>query len=345
MTTLRRESCPRRWEVSAAHDGRLLQKDLESMNRHVSSCNDCLRERGRIETLAQGLRHLPALPDDLLAARRMRQRLLAEVNGMIVAPAPRRPRWRWAAASALVVGVAASLLLRHRAPTPSTLLPSVVAARPDVNADAIPVEVTASAGSIWQKRLLADELHIDLSVGEIVAKIGPRKPGQRVRIQLPDGWIEDLGTTLSVRVEDGQMASVRVSEGRVLLQLRGRESHELNAGESWERSLDGEPPMLPHASAAPVRLGSKGAKAVSAIASNPAPPTNPVSTGTKAADAPQVPAVAAGAIAREEDELYLHIVALARAHQVSEARAAAKEYLARFPNGFRRDAVFEVANH
>ena len=68
-------------------------------------------------------------------------------------------------------------------------------------------------------------------------------------------------------------------------------------------------------------------------------------SANKPAEAPQGTATAAGAIAREEDELYLHIVALARAHQVSEARAAAKEYLARFPNGFRRDAVFEVANH
>ncbi len=49
--------------------------------------------------------------------------------------------------------------------------------------------------------------------------------------------------------------------------------------------------------------------------------------------------------AREEDEAYLHIVSLARAHQLSEARAAAKDYLLRFPNGFRREEVLGVATH
>ncbi len=345
MTTPSRERCPRQWEVSAAHDGRLLQKDLESLNRHASGCDDCQRERERIETLAQGLRQLPPLPDDLLAARRMRHNLLAEVNGLIVAPAPRRHPWRWAGGGALVVGVAAAVLIRHS--TPAANLPAPSAAAPRL-ADAIPVEVTATSGSIWQKRLLADELHIDLSAGEIAAKIGPRKAGQRVRIQLPDGWIEDLGTTLSVRVEDGHTASVRVSEGRVLLQLRGRESRELNAGESWERSANSEPPVVPHASSAGVRSTAKAAPPAATHATNPATATNPPRPGTEPTDATEGAAPVGGSaarVAREEDELYLHIVALARAHQVSEARAAAKDYLSRFPNGFRRDEVSEVAKH
>jgi hypothetical protein len=47
--------------------------------------------------------------------------------------------------------------------------------------------------------------------------------------------------------------------------------------------------------------------------------------------------------AREEDQAYLHIVSLLNAHRLTEARAAAKDYLLRFPNGFRREEVLGVA--
>ena len=45
-----------------------------------------------------------------------------------------------------------------------------------------------------------------------------------------------------------------------------------------------------------------------------------------------------------EDAAYLQVIALLRAGKQDEARAAARSYLERFPNGFRRDEMIRVAS-
>ena len=47
-------------------------------------------------------------------------------------------------------------------------------------------------------------------------------------------------------------------------------------------------------------------------------------------------------LGRAEDDAYLRIVDLAQRGRVEEARAAAKDYLLRFPNGFRRLEVLNM---
>jgi len=44
-----------------------------------------------------------------------------------------------------------------------------------------------------------------------------------------------------------------------------------------------------------------------------------------------------------EDTKYIEIVDLVRAGKTSEARAAARDYLERYPNGFRKLEVMDVA--
>lgn len=46
---------------------------------------------------------------------------------------------------------------------------------------------------------------------------------------------------------------------------------------------------------------------------------------------------------KAEDETYLHIVDLLQRGRSDEARRAAKDYLLRFPNGFRRVEVLNIA--
>ena len=48
---------------------------------------------------------------------------------------------------------------------------------------------------------------------------------------------------------------------------------------------------------------------------------------------------------KAEDDAYLHIVDLLQRGRTEEARTAAKDYLLRFPNGFRRVEVLNIATH
>jgi hypothetical protein len=206
----RTEICSRAWEVAAARDGRLLSKDVDSQRRHLATCEDCSEEAQRLEALSLGLRNLPPLPDDLLAARRLRHRLLADTNQWVTGNVPAQPRpTRAIVLGALAVGVLSVLgyvaFSRHAAHLPL--------ATTNVNASGqaehVQAQISAGKGSVWRKSLLGEELRIELNTGEISAKIGPRRPGQAVRILLPDGVIEDLGTVLSVRVENQRTTSIR----------------------------------------------------------------------------------------------------------------------------------------
>ena len=336
----RPEPCARSWEVEAARDGRLSHKDLEGLRRHLTTCAFCRVEQQRLDAFGETLRRLPPLPDDVVAARRMRHQLLADLNRLVIEPAPLRRRLsRLALASALGALALLALAAGHwlLRPHASQLAPGAAAASSaSQSSSEVHVEITAHGDAHWQKRQLGDELRIELEAGEISATIGQRRPGQLVRIQLPDGWIDDLGTVLSVQVEEHRTLSVHVFEGRVRLRLDGREPVELGAGDNW--------------TAEPVAIASAATNA-------PAPIPSPARTHVAAAQAAATPSTRAAAqgdatadsttarLAREEDEAYLHIVSLARAHQLNEARAAAKDYLLRFPNGFRREEVLGVATH
>jgi len=342
--------CARSWEVEAARDGRLSHKDLEGLRRHLTTCAFCRVEQQRLDALGETLRRLPPLPDDVVAARRMRHQLLADVNRLVIEPAPVRRRVsRVALASALgalalLTLAAGHWLLRSRAS--QLALGSAAASSASQSSSEVHVEITAHGDAHWQKRQLGDELRIELEAGEISATIGQRRPGQLVRIQLPDGWIDDLGTVLSVQVEEQRTLSVHVFEGRVRLRLDGRDPVELGAGDNWTAApvaIASGAAIAPAPIPSPARTHLAGAQAVAR------PPT--AATATHAGTATQVSGAQSDAttdsatarLAREEDEAYLHIVSLARAHQLNEARAAAKDYLLRFPNGFRREEVLGVA--
>src|SRR5258706_10480238 len=109
------EDCARSWEAEAARDGRLLHKDLESLRRHLMTCAFCKIEQQRLDALGETLRRLPPLPDDVVAARRLRHQLLADVNRLFIEPAPVQRRVsRAASASALVALALLALAVGYR---------------------------------------------------------------------------------------------------------------------------------------------------------------------------------------------------------------------------------------
>jgi hypothetical protein len=213
-----------------------------------------------------------------------------------------------------------------------------------VNGQTLQVNVEAQGGTIWHKSQAGSQVRLELETGEIRASIGERRPGQSLVIQLPDGEIEDLGTVLTVRVEQGHTASVRVFEGRVRLRLVGSAALELGVGDSWVAPPAPKPEPAPSCSTAqlPAATPRSRSKALRARVEQ-RPPAAKEIPNKEAAVPVDIASPPSPQHAREEDEAYLRIVELVRAHRFDEARSAAKDYLLRFPKGFRREEVLGVA--
>jgi hypothetical protein len=88
--------------------------------------------------------------------------------------------------------------------------------------------------------------------------------------------------------------------------------------------------MPARSASTPSRHHAAGAAGSARPGANRTSPLGPASAGVRAEN-------------RAEDEAYLAIVSLLEQGRAVEARAAALDYLVRFPQGFRRVEVAEVA--
>jgi len=343
MTGARPEArgCPRAWEAEAARDGRLRAKDVDSLRRHLLGCEVCQRRHAQLNALGAVLRNLPPVPEDLLAARRTRHRLFAEADRLVLQSSDRLPRRRWIIGGSVVFAAAAAvvLALRVKGWAPSHVVP--VAAAPVV-VSPLQVDVQAQEGAIWHRAQVGSQVRLDLEAGEIRASVGARRPGASLVIRLPDGEIEDLGTVLTVRVEQGRTTKVQVFEGRVRLRLAGNNAVELGAGDDWGVPPQATPEPEPSCSTGAPRAATKPQTSASSTRQERRA-ERPTESPRKQEPTPSIEAATNPQQAREEDEAYLHIVELVRAHQLVEARTAARDYLLRFPKGFRREEVLGVA--
>jgi len=331
--------CPRSWEIEAVRDGRLREQDAESLRRHLRTCAPCQREQATLDALGRGLGELPEPRMDVLSGRRVRQRVLAEHNAWLLrrertgAALPARSAWLAVAALVVLVGAGAAWGLHGAARPPA---PSAVAERPPS------VDVVASAGARWSERDGPHEIELSLESGELKLSIRRGSPSDRVLVRLPDGEIEDYGTVLRVAVTGGATDSVRVEQGKVALRLQNQAPISLAAGEAWQRA-----PAAVRPSASPSATLASPAPAVQTAVPHAESAARHVhavsapSVSTPSASAPAVPSTADAA--RAEDEAYLHVIELVQQGKVDGARAAAKDYLLRFPNGFRRVEVLNIA--
>jgi hypothetical protein len=224
---VKRTSCSRAYEVEALRDGRLTGTARENFERHLESCRECTREAEALEALAAPLRK--ESPDDSIVdelhVRRERKRLLAAFDrSQMISERPRR-RALLVPVLAATFGVLAVLLvvgwqLRARAP-------EELAARASVRSE---------GQAVWSRHLEPDLEKVILDSGTLEIEVRPAAGDRRFLVILPDGELEDLGTTFSVSVKDGQTAQVAVREGRVLLRLRDRSAIAVGAGEVWSNA-------------------------------------------------------------------------------------------------------------
>jgi hypothetical protein len=329
--------------VEAVRDGRLTGKDLERALRHFETCAECAAEANALSSLGQRLSQLPLVERDQLTTQRARQRLIATLNDAVIDP-PRRSLTT-PLLGALGVALAAAAIWLAAVPKPR----AVALAHPEI------VAVHAEPGARWSRHESSALVRVDLNDGAASFNVISH-PGRSVIVAVPDGQIEDLGTVFDVRVKDGHTTHVAVSEGRVSIHLAGLAPLNLGSGETWDAqpptpAVSAPPPASsgpasaitasarPAARSAPLaastpRLGKPAPAAVPEVPASPAMPT---------ASAPNGPAPPASEAARAEDDAYLNIVDLLRAGKDADARAQAKDYLLRFPGGFRRVEVLNIA--
>jgi hypothetical protein len=330
-------------------DGRLTGRKLVSFGRHMTTCRACAREANALDELAHALQQeeRAGAPADELRVARERTRLLADFDRALLAEGRLGPR-RWLRWSAAAVAVACGLFVAARARPPSPV------------AGGSSAVISPAGGTIWSKQIDGDAETIVLARGALAIHVdhaGSRRG--RLVVVLPDGELEDIGTTFTVKVADGHTQQVAVQEGSVLLRVHGSAPVALNAGETWTVGEAPAPSPVAATRPAPIALQADAAKTKreprqdKARAHAPLEPDEPAqSTEFRAAvrllergDDCEAAAGFAKYVAsypndpRAEDAAYLRVIALQRCGSDDDMKRAAREYLGRYPSAFRRAEV------
>ena len=331
----------------------------------------CARARPEsLEGLANVLRS-PAgsATADELHVRRERTRLLAAFDESLV-PVPRRGRARlWltrAVLLAVLSGLALGLVLWRSGSAPS--LTPVAASVNSVN-------VRAEVSTKWSRQTEARGEIVRLESGTLSIHVDHAlSPQRRLLVILPDGELEDIGTTFSVTAVAAHTAQVTVQEGRVILRLHSQPALALSAGDSWTLAptpiriaTTATPPLTPTARSAKSALSmplaparstasasahsTASAHALMASASSLPPTPDPATDFRDAMSAlnggnNNRAAALFGALlahrpadSHAEDAAYLRVLALQRAGNTSAMNQSAREYLRQYPHGFRHAEV------
>jgi hypothetical protein len=270
------------------------------------------------------LSRLPGVDMDDVAIRRLRQRVLDAVAD----ERPARTRStevgkRLAIAVITATVIAGSLVVGAVALWPPR---QGVDQRPAFAANVL-AEVFTEGGTVgrWSRRVSDGTEWIELAEGHFHLRVREHGPGERIAVQVPDGRIEDVGTLFDVVVSKVRTTRVVVEEGSVVLRLEGAPAVTLMAGQVWEP---------PH----------------EAVADDVAPPPGPAlhpasdvrATGTGRGHRHRSEESPNAVDQRAEDEAYLNVIRLLHAARRNEARVAARDYLRRFPDGFRREEMRDV---
>jgi hypothetical protein len=346
--------CPRLFEAEAMRDGRLTGAERTSFERHVAICPACSREVRALEALAESLRaSQPDATEDELHIRRERTRLLAAFDRALLSP-----RRSWGAGHRLLwPALAAALVLSV------LLLPRVRWWRATAPEHASSAVVHADSTAVWAERRVGDGENVVLEHGALWIQIDHSSGDGRLLVVLPDGELEDIGTTFTVSAEDGHTTRVAVQDGHVVLRLRGQPAIALGPGDTWipdpRPVASARGSVAPSADSAPTTRSGPGERMT------PSPPSSAPLAASPASDPSFDFRAAMAALdvgdnhqaasafaeflekhprdARAEDAAYLRVIALQRSGDGASMKQAAIEYLRCYPAGFRQAEVEELS--
>ena len=312
-----------------------------------------------LAALGTALRASQRAGTDQLHVRRERTRLLAAFDRSLIS---RKTRWKGRVLASVVAAAAALLVavvwIRRSPPASPPVVPSVAA-------------IHADPGTVWSRRTADRRDIVVLERGELRIQVTHAEGKPPLLVLLPDGELEDTGTIFSVTVEAGHTARVAVIEGSVTLRIRSQPVVEIRAGETWSPPFHVAPRFGELQRLAPSRREARNRhqahdtrclsrrrirprrlKASASVSASAVAPSDDRSEQFRAAVASFNRGENAGAAQkfarflaeyprdpRAEDAAYLRFLSLRRAGETSAARAAALEYLKRFPAGFRRSEV------
>lgn len=349
-------SCPRQFEVEALRDGRLTGAELARFQSHLGLCPVCAGEARALQALAASLRSPATLADaDELHVRRERTRLLAAFDARLVPASRGQVAKPWLVAAVAVLSTLAALAFVLW-PTRSLPTAPVATKSPE------PVLIRADSSARWSRRVESQVETVVLESGALSIRVDHAVSQRRLLVILPDGELEDIGTTFSVSAAAGHTTRVTVQDGSVVLRLNGKPPLALGAGDVWT------PP--PASAAAPIQSAPSPVPAAVRAKSTPSGTPVHVDTPTSAPDPSADFRAAMSAFnggdnpraaalftvfltqhARDshaEDAAYLRILALERTGNSAATQQAARDYLTRYPRGFRRaeaEALSGPANH
>jgi hypothetical protein len=121
-----------------------------------------------------------------------------------------------------------------------SLLALVLVLRPahraaGVAADVDVIGIRADAAAKWSRRPGIRREEVILESGTLSIHVErAASSGRGLVVILPDGELEDTGTTFSVSADGERTTGVRAQDGSIVLRLRGRPPVALSAGESWQ---------------------------------------------------------------------------------------------------------------
>lgn len=347
-------TCPRLFEVEALRDGRLGGSEIARFQSHLSACSVCKREAEALQALADALRsNVDGEHADDLHVRRERTRLLAAFDAGLLPQAKKRraPVWLGAAAALVLSLLAAFALVPRSAPR------EPVASQPATPIE--PVTIRADSSAKWSRRSEPRHDTIVLESGALSIRVDHTAASpRRLLVVLPDGELEDIGTTFSVSADEGHTTRVTVQEGSVVLRLHGRAPIALGAGDAWSPPPTSAPPVVAPAVTSPPRAPRPKAGAAPEPPSSSAPsiPRSDAAGDFRAAmsafnggDQARAAALFTAFVgehpgdSRAEDAAYLRVLAHQRAGSASATSLAARDYLTRYPRGFRRAEVEALA--
>ncbi len=310
---MKSSKCARAWEIEAGRDGRLQGRARESAEEHAEACVECGRERRFMEQLGRQLREIEATRDDL-ALRRLRRETLEHADRVASGRPPRRPPKWLVPIIAIVAGLSATVWWPRAQPANT--------ARPEAY-----LTVSTPGGTArWHRRQSEGRDVITLNEGTLRLLVRRRVEDPRVFVNVPDGIIEDVGTAFRVTVRNGRTVELAVEEGEIIFHRSGLSEVRVAAGHSF-----GPVDAVPSTTAQPI------------ASLNVVPITGPHGSLANVAVAATSAPVSASVTPAEEDLSYLRVLGLLRDGKRVEARLAAKDYLDRFPNGFRRREVEQIA--